>query len=177
MSSMLERHTLLREPFFAVHPSASIPTKTWPGERFAEAIHAVASKHGLSAVLVGGRDDVACAEAIAESSRSRTLNLAGKTDLRELIALLSQARLFIGNDSGPAHLAARIGIPTAIVFGGTNDASVWRPPGENVAIISHSVDCSPCELRSCPSPKCLLQISVGDLIRAVDHLLTHRTAK
>jgi len=177
VSSMLEKHPQLREPFFAVHPSASIPTKAWPGERYAEAIHAVAIKHGLAAVLVGGPDDVACAEAIAESSRSPTLDLAGKTDLRELIALLSQARLFIGNDSGPAHLAARVGIPTAIVFGGTNDASVWRPPGENVAIISHSVDCSPCELRSCPNPKCLLQISAGDVIRAVDQLLTYRTAK
>ncbi|MBN2209692.1 MAG: glycosyltransferase family 9 protein [Candidatus Coatesbacteria bacterium] len=175
VSSMLERHPQLREPFLAVHPSASIPTKTWPQERFAEAIHAVASKYGLSAVLVGGSDDVACAEAIGESCRSPTLNLAGKTDLRELIALLSQARLFIGSDSGPAHLAARVGIPTAIVFGGTNDASVWRPPGVNVAIISHSVDCSPCELRSCPNPECLLEISVGDVLCAVDQLLAQRT--
>jgi len=162
----------LREPFFAVHPSASIPTKVWPQERFAQAIDAIVSQYDLQAVLVGGPNDVACAKQIA--SRSHALNLAGKTDLKELIALLSQARLFLGNDSGPAQMAANVGIPTAIVFSGTNDVSVWRPPGQNVAIISHRVDCSPCELRSCPNPRCLLEIGVGDVRDAVGQLLAQR---
>ena len=171
ISSLLETYSQLRKPFFVVHPSASIPTKVWPQERFAQAIDAIAGKHGLHAVLVGGPGDVACAAAIADSSRSPTLNLAGKTNLKELSALLSHGRLFLGNDSGPAQLAAYLGIPTAIVFSGTNDVSVWRPPGENVAIISHRVDCSPCELRSCPYPRCLLEIGVDDVLGAVDHLL------
>jgi len=177
ISSLLETYSQLREPFFAVHPSASIPTKVWPQERFARAIDAIAGKHGLLAVLVGGPGDVACAGAIAESSRSPMLNLAGKTDLRELVALLSQARLFLGNDSGPAQLAAYVGIPAATIFSGTNDVSVWRPPGENVAIISHRVDCSPCELRSCPDPRCLLEISLDDVLYAVDHLLAQTKAE
>jgi len=172
VSSLFESYSQLREPFFAVHPSASIPTKVWPQERFAQAIDAIVSQYDLQAVLVGGPNDVACAKQIA--SRSHALNLAGKTDLKELIALLSQARLFLGNDSGPAQMAANVGIPTAIVFSGTNDVSVWRPPGQNVAIISHRVDCSPCELRSCPNPRCLLEIGVGDVLDAVGQLLAQR---
>ncbi len=171
-ASLGERHPELTRPFFVVHPSASMPAKVWPGERFARVIDAIDSKYELYPVIVGARDAIESANAIMELSHAPALNLAGKTSLKELIALLSQARLFVGSDSGPAQMAAYTGIPTAIIFSGTNDDSVWRPPGENVEIISHSVDCSPCERRSCPNPRCLLGIDVDDVLKAISNLLT-----
>ncbi|HUT02392.1 MAG TPA: glycosyltransferase family 9 protein [bacterium] len=172
VEALLNEHPGLRNPFFVVHPGASMPTKTWPSDRFAGVIDAIAERHGLLPVIVGGEDALTCAETIAHSCQSTLVNLAGRTDLRELVALLSRAKLFLGNDSGPAQIAARVGIPTVIVFSGTNDVSVWRPAGENVAVLSYAVDCSPCELRFCPSLKCLLGISVEEVVAAAERLLT-----
>ncbi len=171
VEALLNEHPDLRNPFFVVHPGASMPSKTWPSDRFAGVINAIAERHGLLPVIVGGEDTLTCAETIAQSCQRTPVNLAGRINLRELVALLSRAKLFLGNDSGPAQIAARVGIPTVIVFSGTNDVSVWRPSGDNVAVLSYAVDCSPCELRFCPSVKCLLGISMEDVVAAAERLL------
>ncbi|MBN1592378.1 MAG: glycosyltransferase family 9 protein [Candidatus Coatesbacteria bacterium] len=170
-AALKERFEGLDEPFFVVHPSASMPSKIWPNDRFAEVIEVIAEKYGFLPVLIGGSDAAEIYNAISEQSESRMLNLTGKTSLKELVALLSEAKLFIGNDSGPAHIAAYTGIPTVIIFSGTNDAAVWRPPGDNVAVISHDVDCAPCERRECPEPKCLLEINTDEVVEAANSIL------
>lgn len=168
---LFARHTELHKPFFAVHPSASMQTKVWPAERFAEVIEGVSEKWGLLPVIVGGNDARGPAEEIAARIGSDQLNLVGKTTLKQLVALLSRASLFVGNDSGPGQLAAYSGCPTVMVFSGTNDPHVWRPPGDNVAAISHHVECSPCERRHCDDPKCLLQVTVDDVLRGIETVL------
>ena len=171
LEAFFNRHPDLRNPFFVVHPGASMPTKTWPAERFAGAIDLIAERHRLLPVLVGGEDTLTCSEIIVQSCQHAPFNLVGRANLKELVALLSRAKLFLGNDSGPAQIAARVGVPTVIIFSGTNDVSVWRPPGDNVAVLSHPVECSPCEQRLCPSLKCLLGISVEEVVAAVERLL------
>ena len=76
-------------------------------------------------------------------------DLSGKMTLRESIALVALARVFITNDSGPMHLAAAIGVPTVGIFGSTED-SLTGPVGRKAVSVREKIDCSPCFKRECP---------------------------
>jgi ADP-heptose:LPS heptosyltransferase len=93
------------------------------------------------------------------------------TDLavREIAAMLQHACFFLGNDSGIAHLAAAIGIPTFVLFGPTDPAE-WAPWGPNVNVIRHLESCSPCskaEMLSCADRRCLYSIDVESVISLI----------
>lgn len=170
--SLLSAFPLLSRPFFVVHPSATMQTKLWPAKRFASVIDHVAKRTRLLPVLIGAADTMKVARAVVEAAKTPTLSLAGRTSLGQLIALLAHSALFLGNDSGPAHIAAATRCPTAIIFSGTNDPKVWKPPGHNVRAIWHYVECSPCERRFCRNPRCLLGITVQDVTTTIDQLIS-----
>jgi heptosyltransferase-2 len=92
--------------------------------------------------------------------------VAGKTTLREFMALLTKCHLVITNDSGSMHLAAALGLPLLAIFGSTNERATG-PVGLRVRIIKRPVECSPCGLRQCPIDfRCMTGISVDDVYQA-----------
>ncbi|MGH9661782.1 MAG: glycosyltransferase family 9 protein [Bryobacteraceae bacterium] len=97
-----------------IHPFASRPDKTWPASRFVEA----AEKLDLDPVIVGGPDD--------DFAPFRRFRCEIGRPLREAIATIARAALFLGNDSGPAHIAAACGVPVVVLFG-SSDPRVWGP--------------------------------------------------
>jgi heptosyltransferase III len=103
--------------YAVIHPFASAPDKTWPAERF----NFIASRlrgTGLDVVMLAGpRDDPASFE---------RFEIARNLPLAEVGALIGSAALFIGNDSGPAHIAAACGTPSVVLFGGS-DPVIWAP--------------------------------------------------
>src|SRR2546425_378439 len=101
-------------PYAVIHPIASLPGKTWPAERFL----AVAAQLDIEPVFIAGPG-----EDLSVFRKYRTL--AG-APLAEIKNLLANASLFLGNDSGPAHMAAAFGIPVVVIFGSSN-VDVWRP--------------------------------------------------
>jgi ADP-heptose:LPS heptosyltransferase len=105
-------------PYAVLHPAASAPGKTWPPEHFLAVGRHLESKWGVEPVFIA-----ASGEDLAPFARYRTL--AG-APLGEVKNLLSTASLFVGNDSGPAHMAAAFGIPAAVVFG-ASDPRIWGP--------------------------------------------------
>lgn len=107
------------EGLMVVHPGATDPRRRWPAGRFAE-IARRAAADGLRVVLVGEGEDAPLADGIAADA-ARTVgravtSLAGRVTLPELAAVLALADVFVGNDSGPRHLAHAVGTPTASVF-------------------------------------------------------------
>ena len=74
----------------------------------------------------------------------------GRLSLAQLAALLQQANVFVGADSGPAHLAAAVSAPVVALFSGTNLAEQWRPWGEHVSVVRQAVACGPCHRSMCP---------------------------
>jgi heptosyltransferase-2 len=106
------------------------------------------------------------------------LNLAGRTDLLALSALLQEAALFVGNDSGPAHLAAAVGTTTLTIFGSTNPD--WTAPlGERARIVGpHPVPCTPCYRKLCPiGLPCLKELTVEKVWETVLELRRGENAK
>ena len=115
----------LDDGFLAVHPGSGSPAKNWPAERFAEAARR----------LCGGRPCLLVLKPAEEQPAPWPgAIVAREWPLRALGAVLSRAGLFLGNDSGVAHLAAASGAPTLTLFGPT-DPALWAPVGRSVATV------------------------------------------
>jgi ADP-heptose:LPS heptosyltransferase len=100
-----------------LHPFASQPDKTWPAARFLAVARHLDEDLGLEPIFIGGGDDLSPFRAY------RTLAGAPLTDIKSLLA---RAMLFVGNDSGPAHMAAAFGVPSVVIFG-SSDPVIWAP--------------------------------------------------
>jgi lipopolysaccharide heptosyltransferase II len=138
-------------PRIVVHVGAGTPAKRWPVEHWRGLVGGLVGRLGAQVVLVGDASDGAVARAIlGPRPWPAVADWTGRLSLAELAALLERADLFVGGDSGPAHLAAAVGTPGVVLFSGTNRARQWQPRGENVRVLRHPVPCSPCHRQSCP---------------------------
>jgi heptosyltransferase-2 len=112
------------EPYVAIHPGSGGTRKSWPVSRFAELGRFLAAA-GRQPVYLCGPIEGERPDILAALADSKVIT----PDLHDLTTVLRGAQLFIGNDSGPGHLAAAVGTRTLSLFGPT-DAAVWRPLGE-----------------------------------------------
>ena len=102
--------------------SAHRPEKRWPEQKFG----ALAVQLAMPAVVVGGGDETPLAGVI-RSFAQKTVDLTGKTDILELAAVVAGAKLAVGNDTGPMHLAAALGVPSVVLFSGASDPALTCP--------------------------------------------------
>ena len=112
------RATAFETPYAVFHPAASAPDKTWPAPRFREAAEFVKHRLGLEPVFIAGP-----ADDLRPFAQYRCLQSA---PLAQVKSLLAGAALFVGNDSGPAHMAAAFGLPVVVLFG-SSDPEIWAP--------------------------------------------------
>jgi len=167
--ALLERAAGTALPrFVALAPGARWETKRWPVERLAELIERLHAGDFPPVVLLGGPDDRFLAERIRSATRRPIVDLAGRTTLRQLAALLSLAEVVICHDSGPMHIAAALGKPLVALFGPTDPARTG-PYGRPESIIRVPLDCSPCYQRHCPlgHHNCMQKIDVETVLSAV----------
>lgn len=117
-------------------PGSAHHSKCWPTQRFAKIAKKLSQELNLSVIGAGVASESILVEQIQQQTPTSILNLAGQTDIPELIALLKGARLVISNDTGPGHLAQAMKTPTVFIFGQTNPLRVgpYKRP-ENVAAI------------------------------------------
>jgi ADP-heptose:LPS heptosyltransferase len=134
-------------PYAAIHPFASTPEKTWPADRFVATARALRDSGELEPVILSGPADDPSPFAGFEILRNAPLSV--------LKSAIRSASLFIGNDSGPAHMAAAFGIPLVVLFG-PSDATVWAPwkPVAAEALVRSSI----------------AQIATADVLNAISHL-------
>jgi len=147
----------------ALAPGSAWPTKRWPSEGFAEvANRAIAA--GRKVVLIGGWEDRALCEQIAQQTIRPPAIMAGALTVRGSSALLSRCAVLVSNDSAAAHLGTAVGVPTVTVFGPTVPAFGFTPYGEGHAIVEEEVSCRPCGAHGgerCPKThfRCMRTIS------------------
>ncbi|MBA2447359.1 MAG: glycosyltransferase family 9 protein [Chloroflexi bacterium] len=131
----LTRLGLAGRRWVAVHPGSGSASKNWPVERLATLVERLPSTVGASAlVLAGPADEDAVAQLLARLAPPPLL--VRDLPLPELAAALQHADAYVGNDSGPTHLAAMLGRPTLALFGPT-DPALWAPRGPRVRVLHH----------------------------------------
>jgi heptosyltransferase-2 len=160
------------EKMAVIFPGAKWPNKCWPATGFAALGRWLASEPGFEVVLAGDEGDREQVEVVKRNLSREAAEICGCTGLRELAAILSLAKVVVGNDSGPGHLAAAVGTPVVTIFGPTSEAFGFSPRGKRVRTVSRSLECRPCSIhggRRCPRGRrsCLDDISPGEVMQAV----------
>lgn len=164
----------ITQPILGLNPGAEYgPAKRWPVERFIAAAREIANRTNCAWILFGGSGDVEIVNQIASqlpSANFHLLNLAGRTSLRELMALLKSCRVLLTNDSGPMHVAAALGTPVIVPFGSTSPelTGPGLPGDTRHRLLRSDVPCSPCFLRECPIDfRCMYGMPVAHVVAAV----------
>ena len=170
----------LPRPLIGLNPGAGTAAKKWPAARFATVARELQRKHNASLIITGGPADRSIAEKISGSLEKPAVITAGRTNLRQLAAILARLNLYISNDSGPMHIAAAVGTPVIDLHSGTDYPSSWRPWGPQHIVLTHASDCPkfPCRLTVCDTFQhgCLEKISTHDVLAAAEKYLKATTA-
>jgi len=149
----------------AIHPGAGIPARRWPLERFRALAEELYARRGAQVAWVGGDDDRERVAEIQKTLRAPSLSFAGTGAIRRTAALIARCAGFVGNDSGPGHLAAATGVPTLVIFSGTNDMERWKPWGADVHTLQPLPEGAPSGLADGirDEPASMSWISVGQV--------------
>jgi ADP-heptose:LPS heptosyltransferase len=141
--------TLSARPYACIHVGAGTELRQWPIEHYA-ALSDLLIMDGLTVVLVGGPDEIPMAKQVCELVRSkeRTVSLAGIIPLSKLPIVMMRSALYIGNNSGPHHIAASLGVPVVGIHSGVVDAAEWGPLGPRAMAVQRSMNCFPCYIAS-----------------------------
>jgi ADP-heptose:LPS heptosyltransferase len=164
-------------PFALIHPSTSLFTKQWPTENFARVAELLQGL-GIAAVAVGSEPEADVLGELKDLSSARVVTFDDLT-LPEITALASRAAVFVGNDSGIAHIAAAVGTPTVVIFGSSN-RDHWRPwtDGPN-EIVYTEYTCQPCpgyECKEFGDARCIREIPVAAAVDAIKRVLAKEKA-
>jgi len=160
------------KPFAVIHPAAAFDTKQWATENFARVAEDLAARELTTIAIVSPKEKQAV-ESLMMQTSARVIGLSDLS-LPEVTALASRARLFVGNDSGIAHIAAAAGAPCVVIFGSSNVAH-WRPWTTNPnEVVREEMPCQPCHGYFCAEferPECILRVPVERVVGAIDRIL------
>jgi heptosyltransferase-2 len=163
----------------AVHPGSSNPAKIWPGRNYSEIIRRMKQGLGCDVAVLGSEEEKDLAGKIIRQAGVEVIDLTGELDLKELAAFLKKAALFVGNDTGPMHMAAALKVPVIAIFG-RNIPGVspvrWRPWGEGHVVFHEDPGCDPCNDTECRNDfKCLRSVTTDAVFKAIEQILASRS--
>ena len=169
-SDFLATHQIDREhPLIAIHPGSPIELKRWLPERYAELADWLIAQKGAQILFVGVKDEIQIITDIQARMQGESINIAGETTLTQLASILHKCNIVIGNDSGPMHLAAAVGIHTIGLYG-PGDPTRFGPVGAKCQTIRRKLDCPPCSGTTCRFGEegCMSKIQVTDVIQTLE---------
>ena len=161
-------------PVLACSVGTKVQAKDWGAEKWCVVLSALAERHAeMGLVLLGAEEENGVSELAAEAWQGRCVNLCGQLTPRESAAVLARARMFLGHDSGPMHLAAAVQTRCVAIFAARNLPEVWYPQGVGHRVLYHAVDCMGCGLETCiaQKKKCLTAIAPAAVLQAVEAML------
>jgi predicted lipopolysaccharide heptosyltransferase III len=176
IAARLQTARLIDVPFAVIHPAAAFATKQWAANNFGRVAESLSSQGlGVIAITTPAEQSI-----IDEMNRNTATPTVAFTDLSlpEITALLARARLFVGNDSGIAHMAAAVETPSVVIFGSSNRAH-WRPWTANAQaaaaeVVFEEMECQPCHGYFCEKfdePECIKRVPVERVIAAAERVL------
>ena len=158
----------VQAPYVCVHPGARLPSRRWPPQRFAAVADALAAR-GFAVLITGSAEEAELTRSVREAMRQPALDLAGRTDLWTLGALVQGARLVLCNDTGISHVAAALRRPSVVISCGS-DVGRWAPLDARLhRVLAEAVACRPCMHLHCPiGHPCATGVSVAAVLDAAD---------
>ena len=169
-----------KRKYAVLAPGASHPSRQWPVERFVEAALALHAKYDVGFLAIGSKDETRFGEEMAKAAPGIIYSAVGKTNLFESTSLMSRASLFIGNDSGPGHIAAGLGVPSIIVSScpasstveGPNSPSRVRPVGPHVRVIQPADSERACQHRcQAKTPHCIARVDTKEVVEYASKMI------
>jgi ADP-heptose:LPS heptosyltransferase len=161
-----------RDRLAIVHPAAAFESKRWSTEGFARVVERL-HERGLSPIAIAARHEAGILSALRQMARAPVTTFAD-LPLSEVVALAARSRLFVGNDSGIAHVAAAVGIPVVVIFGSSNIVH-WRPwTGAPAETVQHVVPCGPCPGYTCAEAQpfaCVRGVTSDEVLAAIERVL------
>jgi ADP-heptose:LPS heptosyltransferase len=170
---LLEEGLSAEKPIVCIHPGAGVLYKQWREEGFADVSDWLVSE-GFQVVFTGSGGESGKVREITSIMQKHACNLAGKLSVGELMALFEASSLYIGNDSGPMHLAAAVDTPVIALFGPADEIG-WRPLSGKAIVLRGEERCGKCTGNDCQyNFKCIRTISSDDVKAAVERLICNR---
>ncbi len=160
-----------------VGPGSGRSATTWPSERFAAVGSALLGQfRNVVLLAIGGSSERRLCGELCAAWGPRSHNLAGRLSVFGSASVLSRCATFIGNDSGPTHLAAMVGIPCVAIFSARNAPGQWAPLGPHHVVLEDRPECAGCMLDDCvhEANKCLTRIDTGRVVREAISLIESR---
>ena len=152
--------------------STNSNAKRWSTESYARLNDLLQNELSANVILVGAKDERDVSMEVYKKSDIKPRVLTGKTNLAEIVAILSEIDLLVSNDMGLAHVAPAVGTKTLVIFGPTNEKTT-RPFPEIAEIVRKNVECSPCMLRDCPiDHRCMTRIPADEVFGRAKTILT-----
>ena len=183
-----ETLNMMRRPLLGINPGAAYGSaKRWVPERFAEIANWFMRDTGGSVIMFGGQSEMGISDEIYKQipqdlrTPEDILNMAGRTSLRELIALISECDAFVTNDSGPMHIAYAVRTPLVAIFGSTDPLLTGPPPdtdGKGNVVLTPDIPCSPCFERTCTKNdlRCMYEITSDEVYFGIKKVLAEAPA-
>ncbi len=159
------------EDLIIINPGGNWLLKRWPKENFARLANALANRFQAKIIITGANTDIKLAQEISSLMKNKPIILCGKTNLKQLGAVLERAKLVISNDSGPMHLAAGLKIPLIALFGPTSPLITGPYTEVNCIILQKDIGCLiPCYNLSCPDNRCLKAVEIEEVVKTAEKL-------
>ncbi|MHB2020580.1 MAG: glycosyltransferase family 9 protein [Candidatus Xenobia bacterium] len=161
---------------FAVGKGLELTPTRWPVDAFAAIADRMAAETGATIVLTGSPQEAAVVEAVATQMQAPRRNLAGRTSLLELAAVIARCDAFVCPDSGPMHVAAALDVPTVGLFAMRHEwPERWRPYGSAHTVVRPEPIVCPldCRKETCPRFPCYRSLDPGAVAAAVQRVMRH----
>lgn len=158
----------------AIFPGGTFPHKRWPTQKFVQLCESLQQEQDLHLIILGAASDSEACVRLTEKLNGKALNLVGQTSLHQMVSVLRRCCLFVGNDSGPAHLASAVGGPCVTLTSSIEYPGWWEPWNSRRSTIRYSVPCEHCfSYTDCPlgTRDCIERIEVSKVLAACYSIL------
>jgi lipopolysaccharide heptosyltransferase II len=152
-------------------------SKNWPLEHFAQTVDEL-GKRNIRAVLTGSKADIHLGQKLKKITTARPIDAIGKTTLMQLACLIKRCQVYVSPDSAGLHVATAVSTPSVALFGPTDpQRHLQTPKDTEFVVIKKDLKCSPCYKPTCRSLRCMRQITVAEVLEAVERLLEKSNIK
>lgn len=163
----------------AIGAGSNMPATQWPEDRFKDVgVALLGQNDNVILVAIGGPEEQGLGDRLCAAWGSRSGNLAGRLSVYGSAAVLARCAVYVGNDSGPLHLAGLVGTPCVGIFSARNPPGEWVPLGKGHMVLREHTECAGCGLRVCvrEANKCLTRISPDSVLAAAERIISSRAS-